>query len=1028
MRVCVFFYCKKKKEGIKLKQLKKIMPVFVVLLILFNMSAGLQANSVDIIDGVQTSPKTTDDVFNETERVYGHRMDTTSKTMTTEEATKKGLQVIGQTTSGRNIYSTATREVVDAFIRDPQGAQTFATAGSGYVMYWNGTYGTPMIFMDGLGWVYCIEPYEAYPADDWYDEGTWLDDDGLLAILLWGFPRNFGGQHGLSDEDAYLRTFVALNAYIGTYTRATIEGYGDAYVNMLLAKADARDLPSETYTIHEPSNKQSTYNKAQKRLETNMYEITGVQDAQFWLENLPNDFYMVDTDGNKQDRLTIPGKFRLATDNLKYKGEVSFDVKTNINESAVVKFTAPGVQDLISIATGDPLPAYKASAFFQPATGGFRGKKEDTNGSLVTGAVFTLFEDEAGTKVAKDVEDKDVSVTTKNGEFEYSDNVVAGDYWLHERKPDGSSGAPRGYWELDKPVPVTIEAGEVVDVPVITNIFKERVQLAIEKMNEYGRPISNLIFDVYRKSDDMLVDTITTDANGKAYSKFLPGNRINAKTGLEEKIEYYAVERQYETYVPIIYVDFPITEKDADDRITVKLVNYHLRLAVDGFKMDEEMNVLPGTIYGMYDAQGRELALTEVDTEGRFQFQEVRFDLFFNSTDKTSKFADTYVGEIQTVDDDKYALDIKKYHLPNLEGKFDDYKMGDVISLSTKTEPFVNKFLRGIIELVKVDEKDNEKVLPGATFKFERLSGRDVAEAEDNGIVDDDVTENDDDDTPETKADDIDVKQTFELTTDEEGRVQQSELLYGEWIVTEIKAPNGYILPLDEHGAPKNSLRVTINEEMRKISLKFYNQKKPEVLVSTGSNLPSAFIALGVAIVLLSLTLLAYVRRNTFVKWTKKAYIAIIVVCGITLGATTLAAAEVLDVTPAEMFSFILPKKKMAIQTVVTPYKIDPTDDDNAIFDPIDRTGNDTKIEETVVEGDKQQQQGQDNVNETKNINMSNSNGGSANTKRSTNDALVSTGEQIGLNILIGLLVFLISGLILFIIYVRNEKQARNER
>jgi len=939
-----------------------------VLLFLISGTGTLQAYKEEDVWDRQTisvEEQTIEAVLNTTEQMNNHKT-TQNLMMTSERAEHNKLQVIGETINGNKIYSSASKEVVDEFIKNPQGLENFATAKSGFMVTWHGSYGTPMIWMDSIGWVYCMEPYNVYPTGQSYDEGTWANNPGLDAIGIWGFPRNHGGQHGLSDEEAYVRTFVALNAYIGTYNRQTIEGYGDVYVNMLLSKADAHDIPTDTYTVHTPSKVGSTFNKELKRIETDLFEITGAKDAKFWLEMLPDGFYMVGEDNKRYDSLTIPVKFRLVTDNLKYSGEITFDVKTNIRPQAGIEFRAQGVQTLFGLQLLDPLPAYRASATFTPATGGFRGKKEDTNGSLVTGAVFTLFEDEAGTKVVKDVNDNDVTVTTKDGKFEYSDDIVVGDYWLHEKKPDGSSGAPRGYWQLEKPVRVSIEAGGVIEVPIITNIFQERVQLVVKKMNEYDKPVTGLIFDVYRKGDDVLVDTVRTDGDGYAYSKFLPANRINPETGAEEKIEYYAVERQHETYVPIKYVDFPLETRNDEDQIIVELVNYHLRLNVDGFKVDEEGNFLPGTLYRMEDAQGRQLAVSEVDKDGKFSFQNVRFDLFFNTTDKTSQYADTYVREVKTSDEDKFALDDKKYYLPNLEDKFEDYKMGDVITLSTNERPFVNEFLRGTVDLVKVDEQDNEKVLPNAKFKFERLTGREAH------IVDGSEEDENDDEAnlSEEKAstdapievvnnsakNDIDVKQLFELTTDADGRIIKGSMLYGEWCVTEIEAPDGYILPVDTDGTLKNKLCFTIKHDTKKISLKFYNQKQPELLVSTGNNLPGLFTALGVSIVLLSLALLLYVKKQYVAKKAMIGFVSVAVLGVSLLGGTTLWATEALELSAGELLAIVLQQKNRAVY-ITTQSKIDPLDDEDGRFDPIE---DEAPVEDEVtLEGDKQGSNGE---------------------------------------------------------------------
>jgi hypothetical protein len=472
-------------------------------------------------------------------------------------------------------------------------------------------------------------------------------------------------------------------------------------------------------------------------------------------------------------------------------------------------------------------------------------------------------------------------------------------------------------------------------------------------------------------------------------------------------------------------------------------------LNVDGFKVDEEDNFLPGTLYGMYDAQGRQLAVTEVDEKGRFLFQEVRFDLFFNKTDMAAKSADTYVREIQTVDDDKYTLDYKKYYLPNLEGKFDEYKMGDVISLSSEKKPFVNKFLRGSLELVKVDEKDNEKLLPNATFKFERLAGR--AQATDAEQSQSEATDaNDETDERKAKQDkteatdaqavpDIDIKQVFELTTDAAGRIEQEALLYGDWCVTEIKSPDGYILPVDNEGRPSNQLCFTINNETRKVSLKFDNEKKPEVLVSTGSNESGLYILLAVLILLWSACMLWLVRKKqVFANRAKFGIIGMMSVVGLCvmfLGSTSFIAAEVTGARPAELFSFLNTRKTMTIQTAVTPYKIDPTDnDDDAIFDPIEGT---EPVEETPTEIGGSTSV--DPTDDASNVEESEEVQAEAATEDTTERIarqtaapakgwLVSTGEQVGLLMLVGVVIVMISGAMLWWSYVNKRKAGRSEQ
>ncbi|MGL5972777.1 MAG: hypothetical protein ACRCZK_03590, partial [Oscillospiraceae bacterium] len=381
-------------------KLKKVMMItFALLLFASSYSQQIQANASQTVEAAEKDTENTLKSQQETNLKNGKEAKTTEETLTitekkakeesnappilmTEETVKKNnLIEIGTTKNGTKIWSSASKEVVDAFIKNPINYQTRATGNSSGMLTWMGTYSTPMIFLDGIGWVYCIEPYEVFPSGNWYDDGEWMLDDGLQAILVWGFPQNHGGQHGLSDEDAYLRTFVASNAYLGNYNRNTVTSYEDVYVNMLIDKGDTRDIPHETYTVHSPQNRESHYNMTTNRLETELYHITGGA-GQFWLEQLPAGFYMVGEDGNPYSSLSIGSRFRLVTNNLTYAGQVNFDVKTNITPSAAIRFRSPGVQNLVSLGSQDPLPAFGTHAIFKAAGGYVEGTKTRQDDTL----------------------------------------------------------------------------------------------------------------------------------------------------------------------------------------------------------------------------------------------------------------------------------------------------------------------------------------------------------------------------------------------------------------------------------------------------------------------------------------------------------------------------------------------------------------------------------------------------------------------------------------------------------------------
>ncbi len=374
------------------------------------------------------------------------------KILTEDMIVENQMTIVGETNQGNKIYSSATKEELDHFLN---GIHTMGAGNSSGILSYPGTlYSTPRIWLDGVGDVYCLSPYEQFPTGDWYDGGTWLNDAGLDAIGFWGFPHNYGGQHGLSDDDAYLRTFMALNAYIGTYNRQTIEGLGDSYINMLLEKANQRDVPNDTYTVHTPATIESHFNSEQNWLETDFYKVTGASGT-FWLENLPSDFKMVGEDNVEYSSLGIGSSFKIVTTNLGYTGKINFDVKTDIRPSAGIKFTAPGVQNLFSIIRKDPLPAYSSEAMFKAAFSQI----------IIEKAVERTDTHKDVANIRHDLSKIKVRIMKKDGKYDKTFNLdkigflevsdlLPGDYTIKEIE------APQGLALNPKEFSVKLEAGK----------------------------------------------------------------------------------------------------------------------------------------------------------------------------------------------------------------------------------------------------------------------------------------------------------------------------------------------------------------------------------------------------------------------------------------------------------------------------------------------------------------------------------------------------------------------------------------
>ena len=158
-----------------------------------------------------------------------------------------------------------------------------------------------------------------------------------------------------------------------------------------------------------------------------------------------------------------------------------------------------------------------------------------TVGSVVTesrvplaGAVFGVYTDENCTQLAKDSNGNDARVETRvNGSDPDTPSITLdpGTYYVKE------ISAPDGYQTDDTVHTVEVKQKETVEVTA-DNIVDQQGQIKIQKQsNKTGDiDLSGAVFEVYKATDTEmkeLLGTITTDADGVGYSKFLPsGNYI----------------------------------------------------------------------------------------------------------------------------------------------------------------------------------------------------------------------------------------------------------------------------------------------------------------------------------------------------------------------------------------------------------------------------------------------------------------------------------------------------------------------
>ncbi len=263
----------------------------------------------------------------------------------------------------------------------------------------------------------------------------------------------------------------------------------------------------------------------------------------------------------------------------------------------------------------------------------------------------------------------------------------------------------------------------------------------VTKVSEKGEKLSGAEFNVVDSSGNT-IETITTDENGIATSQSLPlGN--------------YSV---VETKAPNGYIldstphQFEITGSDKGPQtVKVEVINIQEETEVTGQidleKVDEDGNPLANAEFTIYDVDGNEIEKLVTDENGYAISSELPAGDYV--------VIETKAPEGYVLNDKEYEVTIKK------AGKVVSANCGRAIVNEKEDEPEVivpEEKEMGQIDLQKVDEDGNP--LANAEFTIYDNAANAV--------------------------------QT--ITTDQNGYAISDQVLVGDYVVIETKAPDGYVL------------------------------------------------------------------------------------------------------------------------------------------------------------------------------------------------------------------------------------------
>ena len=381
-------------------------------------------------------------------------------------------------------------------------------------------------------------------------------------------------------------------------------------------------------------------------------------------------------------------------------------------------------------------------------------------------------------------DESEIYYTDENGFLSLPDEITYGDYELTEVAP------PKGYTLNSVPIAFSID-GNTPEVVIKLSDKPEKGRISVYKTGEMFSSVTEedgkytpvysekglkgaefevtAAEDIYtadgtlRISKGALADTLVTDESGEAVSKELyPGKYLLREISAPEGYILNAEHRE------ITVASGTVTAELKNER---KKHSYSLKKELE---MDEKYGIgfngeILNTKFGLFS----KTELTALDgsiipADGIIEAATPDEDGFICFAADMPYNAECYIKELKT--DEHYILSDEQY------------LNGDTAE---------NKIIRGSIEGLKTDP--NGRVLSGAViglfYPFETEFSLDTA---------------------------IEI---FE--TDEAGRFLFENVAYGEWIIRELKAPEGYILSEENY-------YVTVKENGETVKLNIKNSKIPE--------------------------------------------------------------------------------------------------------------------------------------------------------------------------------------------------------
>ena len=531
---------------------------------------------------------------------------------------------------------------------------------------------------------YCVD-YTCTAPSGTMTFRKYLSDAGM-AVLMHGYPNCTPESIGcLSEDEAYMATQMALWEVLnrtGESNKAGIPfrvdnieplaGKEDFYnravtaAAKLVAMAEADPYTSVPVMKIGNGNVELSYIGEDALIGPYTITIEGtdpstIKSITASLVNAPASARVTDANGNDKTSLSNGESVYIRMSSSEEDATFNIKFKADIDRKVGVIYEKKGqtVQDYVRLDTEPETLEGESTIEWENVTtiGSIELIKVDQDEEPVVGAKFALKSTDG--KTYGELE------TGTDGRIMFY-GVPVGEYILEE------ISAPEGYAIKDKSQNVTVVGGETSTVKFVNERLTGK--LVITKVDDANKPLANVTFEIYDE-DEYIVDTITTDENGKASSKNLDYGTYYFKE-VSAPEGYIMDENLYK---------FELNEENRTFYTTVTNERYKGSLLI--VKTDEDNTPIEGVKFDILDENKEHIITIETNEKGLAGVQNLPLGTYYYQEKEAP---------------DNVIIDNGIYEF-KLETK-DQIVRKDI----------VNEKVKGSLKITKVDDEDN--VIAGVKF------------------------------------------------------------------------------------------------------------------------------------------------------------------------------------------------------------------------------------------------------------------------------------------------------------------------